>query len=50
MIHHSAPEKVVHGIDLAASRSEIPENNQLLPMQQPITVDPRPKLEAMTSL
>jgi pimeloyl-ACP methyl ester carboxylesterase len=50
MIHHSAPEKVVDGIDLAASRSEIAENNQLLPMRQPITVDPRPKSEAMTSL
>ena len=39
MIHHSAPEKVVDGINLAASRAGIAENGQLLPMQQPITVD-----------
>src|SRR5712672_1908508 len=34
MIHHSAPEKVVDGINLA-SRAGIAENGQLLPMQQP---------------
>jgi hypothetical protein len=28
MIHHSAPEKVVEGVSLAASRSGITENNQ----------------------
>ena len=43
MIHHSAPEKVVDGINLAASRSGIAENNQSLPIQQPITVDPGQK-------
>jgi pimeloyl-ACP methyl ester carboxylesterase len=37
MIHHSAPEKVVDGINLAASRPGIAENSQS--MQQPITVD-----------
>ena len=47
MIHHSAPEKVVDGINLAASRSRIPENNQLLPMQQPITIDAGQKPEAV---
>ena len=30
MIHHSAPEKVVDGIDLAATRSGIAENSRLL--------------------
>jgi pimeloyl-ACP methyl ester carboxylesterase len=39
MIHHSAPEKVINGINLAASRSGTAENSQLLPMQQPIIVD-----------
>jgi len=39
MIHHSAPEKVVDGINLAASSAGIAENGQLLPMQQPIGVD-----------
>jgi hypothetical protein len=43
MIHHSAPEKVVDGINLAASRSGIAENNQSLPIQQPINVDPGQK-------
>jgi len=38
MIHHIVPEKVVEGINLAASRSAIAENSQLIPMQ-PITVD-----------
>jgi hypothetical protein len=48
MIHHSAPEKVVDGINLAASRSEIAENNQSLPMQQPITLDAEQKPEEAT--
>jgi hypothetical protein len=48
MIHHSAPEKVVDGINLAASRSGIAENNQSLPIQQPITVDPGQKPEEAT--
>ena len=46
MIHHSAPEKVVDGINLA-SRAGIAENNQLLPMQQPTTVDVDQKPEAV---
>jgi len=33
MIHHSAPEKMVDGVNLAASRSEIAENKQFPPMQ-----------------
>jgi pimeloyl-ACP methyl ester carboxylesterase len=49
MIHHSAPEKVVDGINLAASRSGIPEDHQLLPMQQPIRVDAGQKPEAVTA-
>jgi pimeloyl-ACP methyl ester carboxylesterase len=46
MIHYSAPEKVVDGINLAASRSEIDEHSQLLPMQPPITTGAgqRPKM------
>ena len=47
MIHHSAPEKVVDGINLAASRAGIAETSQLLPMQQPITVDAGQKPEAV---
>jgi pimeloyl-ACP methyl ester carboxylesterase len=47
MIHHSAPEKVLDGIKLAASRSGIAENGQLLPTQQPITVDGGQKPEAV---
>jgi pimeloyl-ACP methyl ester carboxylesterase len=47
MIHHSAPEKVVDGINLAASRAGIAENGQLLPMQPPITVDGDQKPEAV---
>ena len=46
MIHHSAPEKVVDGINLA-SRAGIAENDQLLPMQQPTTVDAGQKPEAV---
>jgi pimeloyl-ACP methyl ester carboxylesterase len=46
MIHHSAPEKVVDGINLA-SRAGIAENGQLLPMQQPTTVDAGQKPEAV---
>jgi hypothetical protein len=49
MVHHSAPEKVVEGINLAASRSGIAENTQFLPMQQPITVDAGQKPEAVTA-
>jgi pimeloyl-ACP methyl ester carboxylesterase len=49
MIHHSAPEKVVDGINLAASRPGIAENRQSLPMQQPITVDADQKPEAATA-
>lgn len=49
MIHHTAPEKVVDGIELAASRSGIAENGQLLPMQQPITVEAGSKPEAVTA-
>ena len=49
MIHHSAPKKVIKGINLAASRSGITENNQLLPMQQPITIDAGQKPEAVTA-
>jgi pimeloyl-ACP methyl ester carboxylesterase len=47
MIHHSAPEKVVDGINLAASRAGIAENGQLLPMQQPIALDAGQKPEAV---
>jgi pimeloyl-ACP methyl ester carboxylesterase len=47
MIHHSAPEKVVDGINLAASRAGIAENGQLLPMQQPFTVDAGQNPEAV---
>jgi pimeloyl-ACP methyl ester carboxylesterase len=39
MIHHTAPEKVVDGINLVASRAGIAGSGQLLPIQQPITVD-----------
>ena len=46
MIHHSASEKVVDGINLA-SRAGIAENGQLLPMQQPTTVDAGQKPEAV---
>ena len=46
MIHHSAPEKVVDGINLA-SRAGIAENGQLLPMQQRTTVDAGQKPEAI---
>jgi hypothetical protein len=46
MIHHSASEKVVDGINLA-SRAGIAENGQLLPMQQPTTVDVDQKPEAV---
>jgi pimeloyl-ACP methyl ester carboxylesterase len=46
MIHHSAPEKVVDGINLA-SRAGIAESGQLLPMQQPTTVDAGQKPEAI---
>jgi pimeloyl-ACP methyl ester carboxylesterase len=49
MVHHSAPEKVVEGINLAASRSGIAENTQFLPMQQPITVDAGQKPGAVTA-
>ena len=49
MIHHSAPEKVVDGINLAASRAGIAENGQLLPMQQPITLDAGQKTEAVVA-
>jgi hypothetical protein len=49
MIHHSATEKVVDGINLAASRSGIAENNQSLPMQQPISVHADQKPEAVTA-
>ena len=45
MIHHSAPEKVVDGINLASAG--IAENGQLLPMQQPSIVDAAQKLEAV---
>ncbi len=38
MIHHSDPQKVIAGINLAASRSGRAEHSQLLPIQQPITV------------
>jgi pimeloyl-ACP methyl ester carboxylesterase len=38
MIHHTAPQKVIDGINLAASRSGRAEHSLLLPMQQPITV------------
>jgi pimeloyl-ACP methyl ester carboxylesterase len=48
MIHHSAPEKVVDGINLGVSRSAIAENSQLKPTQQPITVDPGRNSEAVT--
>jgi pimeloyl-ACP methyl ester carboxylesterase len=50
MIHHSAPEKVINGINLAASRSGTAENSQLLPMQQPIIVDGGQKPEAVTAV
>ena len=46
MIHHSAPEKVVDGINLA-SRAGIAENGQLLPTQQRTTVDAGQKPEAV---
>ena len=46
MIHHSASEKVVDGINLA-SRAGIAENGQFLPMQQPTTVDAGQKPEAV---
>ena len=46
MIHHSASEEVVDGINLA-SRAGIAENGQLLPMQQRTTVDARQKPEAI---
>ena len=46
MIHHSASEKVVDGINLA-SRAGIAENGQFLPMQQPTTVDAGKKPEAV---
>jgi hypothetical protein len=46
MIHHSAPEEVVDGINLA-SRAGIAENGQLLPTQQPTTVDAGQKPEAV---
>ena len=46
MIHHSAPEKVVDGINLA-SCAGIAENGQLLPIQQPTTVDAGQKPEAV---
>ena len=49
MIHHGAPEKVVDGINFAASRAGITENGQLLPMQQPITVDAGQKPAAVVA-
>jgi pimeloyl-ACP methyl ester carboxylesterase len=48
MIHHSAPEKVMDGISLAASRAGRAESGQLQPTQQPITVDAGQKPEALT--
>lgn len=46
MIHHVSPEKVVDGVNLAASRSAIAENSQAIPMQ-PITADAGPQPEAV---
>jgi hypothetical protein len=40
---------MVDGIRLAASRSGIAENGQLLPMQQTITVEAGQKAEAVTA-
>ena len=50
MIHHSAPEKVVDGINLAVSRSGAVEYRQLLPMKQPITGDAGQKAEAVIAV